>query len=225
MTLFSGIFLLPWWGYPVVALGLTHATIIAVTIYLHRHQTHRALELHPVISHCFRFWLWMTTGMVTREWVAVHRKHHACCETSRDPHSPQVLGISRVLWTGVILYVRESQDLEVVERYGRGVADDWIERHLYARSRFVGLALMGLFDVAALGFGWGLFVYAIQMVWIPFWGRGRHQRRRALLGLSQLSGGGREHKSFAHRHPDRRRGVAQQSSCASDVGEAVEHLV
>ena len=172
MTLFSGIFHLPWWGYPAIALGLTHVTIIAVTIYLHRHRTHRALELHPAVTHSFRFWLWLTTGMVTREWVAVHRKHHACCETSQDPHSPQVLGIARVLWGGVILYVRESQDPEVVERYGRGVTDDWIESHLYARSRFLGLALMGLIDVAAFGLGWGLLVYAIQMVWIPFWAAG-----------------------------------------------------
>jgi fatty-acid desaturase len=114
----SGLFDLQWWAYPMVALGLTHVTIAAVTIYLHRHQTHRALDLHPSISHWFRFWLWLTTGMVTREWVAVHRKHHARCETPQDPHSPQVLGIARVLWGGVFLYVREARDRELVERYG-----------------------------------------------------------------------------------------------------------
>jgi len=168
----SGLFDLQWWAYPLIALGLTHATIAAVTIYLHRHQTHRALDLHPSISHWFRFWLWLTTGMVTREWVAVHRKHHAKCETTQDPHSPQMLGIARVLWGGVFLYVRETRDREVVERYGRGTPNDWIERHLYSRCPCCGLVAMGLVDVVALGIGWGLFVFAIQMVWIPFWAAG-----------------------------------------------------
>ena len=172
MTVLSGLFDLPWWAYPLVALALTHATIAAVTIYLHRHQTHRALELHPSIGHLFRFWLWLTTGMVTKEWVAVHRKHHAKCETPQDPHSPQILGIARVLWGGVFLYVRESRDREMVERFGRGTPDDWIERRLYARCSYCGLVVMGLADVVAFGIGWGLFVFAIQMVWIPFWAAG-----------------------------------------------------
>src|SRR4029453_10091717 len=116
----SGLFDLQWGAFPLIALGLTHATIAAVTIYLHRHQTHRALDLHPGISHGFRFWLWLTTGMITREWVAVHRKHHAKCETTQDPHSPQMLGIARVLWGGVFLYVREARNREVIERYGHG---------------------------------------------------------------------------------------------------------
>jgi len=169
---FFGFIDLPWWAYPLVALGLTHITIAAVTIYLHRHQTHRALTLHPSISHWFRFWLWLTTGMVTKEWVAVHRKHHARCETPQDPHSPQVFGIARVLWGGVFLYVRESRDREMVERFGRGTPDDWIETHLYARYTYWGPVVMGLADVAAFGIGWGLFVFAIQMVWIPFWAAG-----------------------------------------------------
>ena len=168
----SGLFDLRWWAYPLIALGLTHATIAAVTIYLHRHQTHRALDLHPSISHWFRFWLWLTTGMITREWVAVHRKHHAKCETTQDPHSPQMLGIARVLWGGVFLYVREARDRELVERYGRGTPNDWIETHLYARCPYCGLVTMGLADVVTFGIGWGLFVYAIQMVWIPFWAAG-----------------------------------------------------
>lgn len=172
MTAFSGLLDLQWWGYPLVALGLTHATIVAVTIFLHRHQTHRALDLHPSISHWFRFWLWLTTGMVTREWVAVHRKHHAKCETPQDPHSPQVFGIARVLWGGVFLYVRESHDRETVERYGRGTPDDWIETHLYARCSWCGLVVMGFVDGVAFWIGWGLFIFAIQMAWIPFWAAG-----------------------------------------------------
>ena len=172
MMALSGLFDLPWWAYPLVALGLTHVTIAAVTIYLHRNQTHRALDLHPSISHLFRFWLWMTTGMVTKEWVAVHRKHHAKCETPEDPHSPQVLGIARVLWRGVFLYVRASRDRGTVEKYGRGAPADWIETHLYGRCPSCGLVLMGLADAVAFGIGWGLVIFAIQLVWIPFWAAG-----------------------------------------------------
>jgi len=134
--LLTGIFDLSWWAYPLIALGLTHLTIAAVTIYLHRQQTHRALDLHPVASHVFRFWLWLTTGMVTKEWVAVHRKHHAKVETPEDPHSPQVHGIARVLWAGVFLYVREARVRDVFERYGRGTPNDWLENRLYARCRY-----------------------------------------------------------------------------------------
>ena len=172
MMVLSGLFDLQWWAYPLVALGLTHATIAAVTIYLHRHQTHRALDLHPSISHWFRFWLWLTTGMVTKEWVAIHRKHHAKCETPEDPHSPQVFGIARVLWRGVFLYVRASRDREMVERFGRGTPNDWIETHLYSRCPYCGLVVMGLANVVAFGIGWGLFIVAIQIVWIPFWAAG-----------------------------------------------------
>ena len=111
---YSGIFHFPWWGYALIALALTHVTIIAVTIYLHRHQTHRALDLHPLVGHFFRFWLWLTTGMVTREWVAVHRKHHAKVETPDDPHSPQVYGIWRVLFLGVFLYVKAAHDRDTL---------------------------------------------------------------------------------------------------------------
>ena len=132
--LFSGLLDLPWWGCLLVLLGLTHITIASVTIYLHRCQAHRALELHPVVSHFFRFWLWLTTGMVTKEWAAIHRKHHAKCETADDPHSPQVYGINRVLWLGVFLYVKESHHPETMERYGHGTPDDWVERNVYARQ-------------------------------------------------------------------------------------------
>ena len=139
MMISSGIFDLQWWGYLLIALALTHTTIAAVTIFLHRHQTHRALDLHPAISHFFRFWLWLTTGMVTKEWVAVHRKHHAKVETPEDPHSPQIHGIGRLLSTGVLLYASASRDRETIEKYGHGTPNDWIETHsihavLYAAS-------------------------------------------------------------------------------------------
>ncbi|HKW37581.1 MAG TPA: fatty acid desaturase [Burkholderiales bacterium] len=170
--LFSGIFDLPWWGVALVALGLTHITIVSVTVFLHRHQAHRALDLHPLASHFFRFWLWLTTGMVTKEWAAIHRKHHAKCETADDPHSPQVLGINRVLWLGVFLYVKEAYNRETLERYGHGTPDDWIERNLYSRFAVLGLTLMGVVDVVLLGIVPGALVLATQIVWIPFWAAG-----------------------------------------------------
>lgn len=168
----SGLFVLPWWGYVLVALGLTHVTIAAVTIFLHRHQAHRALELHPLPSHFFRLWLWMTTGMVTKEWAAVHRKHHARCETPEDPHSPQVYGINRVLWTGVVLYVRESRNTETITRYGQGTPDDWLERRVYTPHARLGIVLMLLLDVLLFGALAGGLIWLVQMVWIPFWAAG-----------------------------------------------------
>ncbi len=168
----SGVFDLPWWGYALVALGLTHVTIAAVTIYLHRHQAHRALELHPLVAHFFRFWLWLTTGMVTKEWAAIHRKHHAKCETAEDPHSPQVLGIKRVLWGGVFLYVKESHNAETMRRYGHGTPDDWVERNVYSRFAILGLTLMGLANVALFGIVPGMLILLTQIVWIPFWAAG-----------------------------------------------------
>jgi stearoyl-CoA desaturase (delta-9 desaturase) len=170
--LFSGIFDLPWWGVALVALGLTHITIVSVTVFLHRHQAHRALDLHPLASHFFRFWLWLTTGMVTKEWAAIHRKHHAKCETAEDPHSPQILGINRVLWLGVFLYVKEAYNRETLERYGHGTPDDWMERNVYSRFAVLGLTLMGVVDVVLLGVVPGLLVLATQLVWIPFWAAG-----------------------------------------------------
>ena len=170
--IFSGFFDLPWWGYVLVALGLTHVTIASVTIFLHRHQAHRALDLHPIVSHFFRFWLWLTTGMVTKEWAAIHRKHHAKCETAEDPHSPQVLGISRVLWAGVFLYVKESHNPETMERYGHGTPDDWIERNLYSRYAILGLTVMGAADLLLFGLVPGALILLTQIVWIPFWAAG-----------------------------------------------------
>ena len=169
---FAGLFDLPWWGYVLVALGLTHVTIAAVTIYLHRCQAHRALELHPLVSHFFRFWLWLTTGMVTKEWAAIHRKHHAKCETAEDPHSPQIHGINRVLWLGVFLYVNESHCRETMERYGHGTPDDWVERNIYSRHAIYGLFLMGAVDIALFGLVPGLLIVLAQIVWIPFWAAG-----------------------------------------------------
>ena len=170
--LFSGLIDLPWWGYALVALGLTHITIASVTIYLHRHQAHRALDLHPVVSHFFRFWLWLTTGMVTKEWAAIHRKHHAKCETADDPHSPQVHGINKVLWTGVFLYVKEAFNDETMERYGHGTPDDWVEHNVYSASSVWGLWLMGAINVALFGLVPGMLILVTQIVWIPFWAAG-----------------------------------------------------
>ncbi|MDH3318111.1 MAG: fatty acid desaturase [Betaproteobacteria bacterium] len=170
--LFTGVVELPWWGYALAALALTHITIVAVTVFLHRHQAHRALDLHPVVSHFFRFWLWLTTGMVTREWVAVHRMHHAKCDTAEDPHSPRFFGIARVLFGGVFLYVKAAHDPHTLERYGQGTPDDWLERHLYSKYQSLGLILMGLIDVLVFGLGPGLLIVLAQIVWIPFWAAG-----------------------------------------------------
>ena len=170
--LFSGVFDLPWWGYVVVALVLTHITIVGVTVFLHRHQAHHALDLHPTVSHFFRLWLWLTTGMVTREWAAIHRKHHAKVETPEDPHSPQVLGLNRVLWGGVLLYVKESRKRETIERYGHGTPDDWLERTVYSRYVKLGLTLMGLADVVFFGIVPGILIFLTQIAWIPFWAAG-----------------------------------------------------
>ena len=170
--LFGGVFDLPWWGYALVALALTHVTIVAVTVFLHRHQAHHALALHPLASHFFRLWLWLTTGMVTKEWAAVHRKHHAKCDTPEDPHSPQVYGINRVLWLGVFLYVTEARRPETLQRYGQGTPDDWLERNLYSRFQVVGIALMGAIDIALFGPVPGGLILLTQIAWIPFWAAG-----------------------------------------------------
>ncbi|MFL6573293.1 MAG: acyl-CoA desaturase [Burkholderiales bacterium] len=168
----NGFFDLPWWGYVAAGLGLTHVTIAAVTIYLHRCQAHRALELHPVVSHFFRFWLWLTTGMVTKEWAAIHRKHHAKCETAEDPHSPQIYGINRVLWGGVFLYVKESHNKDTLERYGHGTPDDWMERNVYTPRSVWGLWLMGAVNIALFGVVPGMLILLTQIIWIPFWAAG-----------------------------------------------------
>jgi stearoyl-CoA desaturase (delta-9 desaturase) len=169
---FSGWFDLPWWGIALAVLAMTHVTIAAVTIYLHRCQAHRALELHPIASHFFRGWLWLTTGQVTKEWAAIHRKHHAKVETADDPHSPQIYGINRVLWGGVFLYAKETHNQETMERYGHGTPDDWIERHIYTPYSFVGVVIMLALDLAAFGLVPGAIAWGVQMAWIPFWAAG-----------------------------------------------------
>ncbi|WP_454456040.1 DesA family fatty acid desaturase [Thauera phenylacetica] len=168
--MYKGLFELPWWGYVVVALALTHVTIVSVTVFLHRHQAHRALELHALPSHFFRFWLWLTTGMVTREWVAIHRKHHAKCETVEDPHSPRTRGLRKVLWEGAELYRAEAKNAETLQRYGHGTPDDWLERKVYRHS-VLGVAVMLVVDLVAFG-ALGLTIWAVQMAWIPFWAAG-----------------------------------------------------
>ena len=165
--MFSGIFSLPWWGYIVVTLVFTHITIAAVTIYLHRHSAHRALDLHPVISHFFRLWLWLTTGMETKQWTAVHRKHHARCETEEDPHSPVVLGIEKVMWQGADMYKIESKNAETLEKFGQGTPDDWMERNIYSTHSVAGIATMMIINLALFGFI-GMTIWAVQMMWIPF---------------------------------------------------------
>jgi stearoyl-CoA desaturase (delta-9 desaturase) len=172
LSLFSGVFDLPWWGCVIAAVALTHVTIVAVTVFLHRHQAHHALDLRPAVSHFFRLWLWLTTGMVTKEWAAIHRKHHAKVETPEDPHSPQILGINRVLWGGVILYVKESHNRGTIERYGQGTPDDWLERNVYSRYVVLGLTLMGTANVLLFGIVPGALIFLTQIVWIPFWAAG-----------------------------------------------------
>jgi stearoyl-CoA desaturase (Delta-9 desaturase) len=154
------------WQVLLCTLVFTHITIAAVTIFLHRSQAHRALDLHPVVSHFFRFWLWLTTGMVTKEWVAIHRKHHAKCETEEDPHSPQTRGIRKVLLEGSELYRAESKNEETLAKYSHGVPDDWIERNLYTRFSWQGVGLMLLVNIFLFG-AIGATVWAVQMAWIP----------------------------------------------------------
>ena len=167
----TGLIDLPWWGYIVVALAMTHVTIAGVTIFLHRQQAHRALDLHPIVSHFFRFWLWLTTGMVTKEWAAIHRKHHAKVETPDDPHSPQIWGIKKVLWDGVSLYKAEANNAETLNRYGHGTPDDWLERHIYAPHNAIGIILMFIINVVLFG-PIGITIWAVQMAWIPFFAAG-----------------------------------------------------
>ena len=150
---------------------VTHITILAVTIFLHRSQSHRAVELHPVIAHFFRFWLWLTTGMVTKQWVAIHRKHHRFSDEQGDPHTPHVYGIWTVLFKGAVLYHTASKDKEMVDQYGVGTPDDWIERVIYTPHSRLGILLMLVIDLLFFG-PWGLVVWGVQMIWIPFWAAG-----------------------------------------------------
>lgn len=160
-----------WVTWLVYLLIVTQLTIFAVTLYLHRNQTHRGVDFHPAVSHVLRFWSWLTTGMVTKEWVAIHRKHHALVETKDDPHSPQVYGIKKVFWDGVGLYRTASQNHADMEKYGRGTPDDWLERHIYGKHPYMGPTLMAIINIALFG-SVGMVIWAIQMMWIPFWAAG-----------------------------------------------------
>ncbi len=162
----SGLWDLHWWQTALFTLAMTHITMISVTVFLHRHQAHRALDLHPIASHFFRFWLWLTTGQVTKEWASIHRKHHAKCEQAEDPHSPHVYGIKTVLLQGYELYRAEAANKDTMVRYGHGTPNDWLEHHLYTRFSTLGVSLMLVIDLALFGAA-GLAVWAVQMAWTP----------------------------------------------------------
>ncbi len=162
----TGLVGLSAWEAVVYTLVVTHITIASVTIYLHRHQAHRALELHAIPSHFFRFWLWLTTGQVTKEWAAIHRKHHAKCDTEEDPHSPQTRGIKKVLLEGAELYRAESKNKETLEKYGHGTPDDWIERHVYTPYSAAGVSALLVINFVLFGVI-GVSIWAVQMMWIP----------------------------------------------------------
>ncbi|MDQ1091143.1 stearoyl-CoA desaturase (delta-9 desaturase) [Xanthomonas sacchari] len=167
----NGLLGVGWWGMLAVLLLFTQLTIFAVTLYLHRSQAHRGVDFHPLLAHFFRFWTWFTTSMITKEWVAIHRKHHAKVETEEDPHSPQTKGIARVFWRGVELYREARTQRGDIEQYGKGAPDDWIERHLY--TPYANLGPVALFAVNFALFGLpGIALWALQMAWIPFWAAG-----------------------------------------------------
>ena len=155
----------------IATLVMTHITIVCVTLYLHRHQAHRGIEFHPAVSHFMRFWLWMTTGMTTKQWVAVHRKHHRFSDVEGDPHTPHVYGIWCVLFKGAGLYHTASKDTAMVQQYGVGTPDDWLERVIYTPHSRLGILLMLVIDLLLFG-PWGLLVWGVQMIWIPFWAAG-----------------------------------------------------
>ncbi len=181
MDYLYGVLDLSFWGYAAAALIMVQVTMMAVTLYLHRDQAHRALELHPALRHFFRFWIWCTSGMMTREWVAVHRKHHAFCEREGDPHSPQVFGLKKVLLEGAELYKEEAKKPETLAKFGRGTPDDWIERNVYSRFTFGGIVLMVFADLLLFGVP-GIIIIAVQMVAMPLFAAG------VINGLGHHSG-------------------------------------
>jgi stearoyl-CoA desaturase (delta-9 desaturase) len=210
----NGLWNLSWWQIVLFTLVVTHITIASVTIFLHRTQAHRAMDLHAIPSHFFRFWLWLTTGMVTKEWVAIHRKHHAKCETSEDPHSPQTRGIDTVFWKGAELYRAESKNAETMVKFGHGTPNDWIERNLYTRYSWQGVGLMLIINLALFGVI-GLAVWAVQMMWIPvtaagiingiahYWGYRNFEAPDASTNISPwgLVIGGEELHNNHHTYP------------------------
>jgi stearoyl-CoA desaturase (delta-9 desaturase) len=209
-----GLWDLSWWEIVLYTLLTTHITIAAVTIFLHRTQAHRAMDLHPIPSHFFRFWLWLGTGMVTKEWVAIHRKHHAKCETEEDPHSPQTRGIDTVFWRGAELYRAEAKNKETMAKFGHGTPNDWIERNLYTRYSWQGVGLMLIINLALFGAA-GAAVWAVQMLWIPinaagiingfghFWGYRNYEAPDASTNISPwgIIIGGEELHNNHHTYP------------------------
>lgn len=155
----------------IYTLIVTHITIISVTLFLHRSQAHRGIYFHPIISHFMRFWLWLTTGMNTKAWVAIHRKHHRYCETQDDPHSPHVYGIFKVLFAGAWLYANAANDKRMISSYGVGTPNDWVENKIYTPHPWLGVFIMLLINLLIFGY-WGLLIWGIQMIWIPFWAAG-----------------------------------------------------
>ena len=155
----------------IATLVMTHITIICVTLFLHRGQAHRGIEFHPILEHFMRFWLWLTTGMVTKQWVAIHRKHHVFSDKDGDPHSPHVYGINRVFFKGWLLYHAAGKDEDMIKQYGVGTPDDWIEHNLYSAHSRSGILLMLVIDLLLFG-PWGLLVWGVQMIWIPLWAAG-----------------------------------------------------
>ena len=155
----------------VYLLVCTHITILCVTIFLHRAQAHKSLNINSVLEHLMRFWLWLTTGMITKEWVAVHRKHHRYCDQEQDPHSPVHYGIWKVLFKGAWLYANAANDRDMVRQYGVGTPDDWVERNIYSRFPLLGIILLLIVETALFN-GWGIVIWLIQMAWIPFWAAG-----------------------------------------------------
>jgi stearoyl-CoA desaturase (delta-9 desaturase) len=210
----NGLWDLSWWQIVIYTLVTTHITIASVTIFLHRTQAHRAMDLHAIPSHFFRLWLWLGTGMVTKEWVAIHRKHHAKCETPDDPHSPQTRGIDTVFWQGAELYRAEAKNQETISKFGHGTPDDWIERNLYTRYSWQGVGLMLILNLALFGVA-GLAVWAVQMAWIPvtaagiingighYWGYRNFEAPDASTNISPwgLVIGGEELHNNHHTYP------------------------
>ena len=150
---------------------VTHITIVCVTLFLHRSQAHKSVTFHPLVNHFFRLWLWLTTGMVTKQWVAIHRKHHSVTDKEGDPHSPHVYGIWHVLFKGASLYHNASKNAKMISNFGRDTPDDWIENNIYSKHSRIGILIMLLIDVLLFGY-WGLLIWGIQMIWIPFWAAG-----------------------------------------------------
>lgn len=167
---YNGLLDLSWLQLVLVALGMTHVTIVSVTLYLHRHSAHNSLDLHPALAHFFRFWLWFTTSIVTKEWTAIHRKHHAVCETENDPHSPIVKGLKKVVLEGAELYA-EAATPETLERFGQRTPDDWLERNVYTGRNSLGITLLAVINLALFGVH-GIWIWALQMMWIPVWAAG-----------------------------------------------------